>query len=195
MKYLPLLLFIFPFLFLSFILCLRYTNWGKGFSGELIVSLFLRKLDPKIYKVINNIYISNSKDVVQIDHIVISKFGIFVIDTKNWFQEIKGNVNDNHWWNKVIYQNEKHKLLLKNVLEFNPKMISIIAFSGFTDLEIQGNIKDTYLVNISKLLRIIRSYNKIKLEENEIIAIYNKLLSIKKNKHKYRILHKSKYCS
>lgn len=193
MKYLPLLLFIFPFLFLSFILCLRYTNWGKGFSGELIVSLFLRKLDPKIYKVINNIYISNSKDVVQIDHIVISKFGIFVIDTKNWFQEIKGNVNDNHWWNKVIYQNEKHKLLLKNVLEFNPKMISIIAFSGFTDLEIQGNIKDTYLVNISKLLRIIRSYNKIKLEENEIIAIYNKLLSIKKHKIKNKILHKSIY--
>ncbi len=195
MKYLPLLLFIFPFLFLSFILCLRYTNWGKGFSGELIVSLFLRKLDPKIYKVINNIYISNSKDVVQIDHIVISKFGIFVIDTKNWFQEIKGNVNDNHWWNKVIYQNEKHKSLLKIVLECNPRMVSIVAFSGYSKINVKGNIKDTYLVNISKLLEIIRSYNEIKLEKNEIIAIYNKLLSIKKNMHKYRILHKSKYRS
>ena len=64
----------------------------KGILGEKSVALFLSKLDPKKYRVFHDLYIPTAKGkTTQIDHLIISRYGIFVIETKNYKGWIYGS--------------------------------------------------------------------------------------------------------
>ena len=56
-----------------------YKSKIKGYIGERLVGKKLKKLNKREYKVINNLLLKTTKGSTQIDHIVISKYGIFVI--------------------------------------------------------------------------------------------------------------------
>ena len=55
---------------------------SKGAIGEKRVAHILKKLPEERYKVINNLLLQNNGYTTQIDHIVISVYGIFVIKQK-----------------------------------------------------------------------------------------------------------------
>jgi len=56
----------------------------KGWFGEtqsaVAHALFL---DDKIYHSINNVTIPTANGTTQIDHVIVSRFGLFVVETKN----------------------------------------------------------------------------------------------------------------
>ena len=59
-------------------------SFYKGKAGELRVKWKLLLLPSDQYKVINNLLISSRGQTSQIDHVVVSEYGIFVIETKNY---------------------------------------------------------------------------------------------------------------
>jgi len=59
-----------------------YSPKIKGIIGEKSISSILYLLDKSKYSVINNIVLKRDTKTSQIDHVVISDFGIFVIETK-----------------------------------------------------------------------------------------------------------------
>ena len=69
------------FVFLLGLFCFLFESKIIGFFGELWTKKDLKKL-PKEYKILNNIMIKVNNSTHQIDHIVVSKYGIFVIETK-----------------------------------------------------------------------------------------------------------------
>ncbi|MBQ6155759.1 MAG: NERD domain-containing protein [Bacteroidales bacterium] len=48
----------------------------RGKKGELNVKLRLRMLSSEKYKIINNLFISNNGQTTQIDHVVVSEYGM-----------------------------------------------------------------------------------------------------------------------
>lgn len=77
----------------------------KGRFGEAVVSVgALKRLDPKVYRVFNDLVLPrpDGKGTTQIDHVVVSPFGIFVIETKNYAGWIFGNETSRQW-TQVIY--------------------------------------------------------------------------------------------
>ena len=54
-----------------------------GFIGEKKLSSMLLFLNKDEYRIFNNLYIETSRGTSQIDHVVVSRFGIFVIETKS----------------------------------------------------------------------------------------------------------------
>ena len=72
----------------------------KGKIGEKTVSFILGKLGPE-YKPYNDVLIRNGDWTSQIDHIVISPFGIFVIETKNYKGWIYGGANQVQWTQNI----------------------------------------------------------------------------------------------
>jgi restriction system protein len=77
----------------------------KGRIGEVFVSVAaLKRLDPKVYRVFNDLVLPrpDGKGTTQIDHVVVSPFGIFVIETKNYEGWIFGDENSRQW-TQVIY--------------------------------------------------------------------------------------------
>jgi putative lipoic acid-binding regulatory protein len=177
-------------LIFSIILAIILRIYGptiKGYFGEKSVSFFLSRLDPGKYKVINNIMLKIDGRTSQIDHVVVSNYGIFVIETKNYNGWILGNEYDDYW-TQVIYkrkeklfnpikQNYGHIQALKNVLSEYQELnyISIITFTTKADLKVKTKTDVVYTVN---LLKTIRKYDKETVSDSVKEKVYKKLLSL-----------------
>lgn len=86
----------------------------RGRRGERRVSSRLFSL-PSEYHVFNDVYIEVQGRSIQIDHIVVSRYGIFVIETKNYTGWIYGN-DKSEFWIKNMYGN---KYQFRNPLKQN----------------------------------------------------------------------------
>lgn len=175
-------------LFLLFLILIPilniYKSKIKGLIGEKTVASILYLLDKSEYKIINNIVLKYGNYTTQIDHIVISDFGIFVIETKNYKGWILGYENSEYWTQVIfrrkekfynpIRQNLSHIRALKNCLcEFtNIEYKSIIAFSTNADIKVNTT---TDVVYSNKLNPTIKKYSKINLTQKEKEEIFQKI--------------------
>ena len=114
---------------------------SKGKEGERQVAKYLSNLPSKKYIVLNNILLQNNYHSTQIDHIVFSVYGIFVIETKNYSGIIRGKENSENWTKETygnkfpfrnpILQNKAHIKALQRILSIRDerKIIPIVTFS------------------------------------------------------------------
>lgn len=153
----------------------------KGAIGENKTSSILYFLDKSKYKVINNIVLEVAGKTTQIDHIVISDFGVFVLETKNYKGWILGGENSEYWTQVIFKRKEKfynpirqnlgHIRALKNCLNeyHNLKYISIIVFSSKADIKVNTN---TEVVYSHQLIKTIKRYTGVNLMETDKEAIF-----------------------
>lgn len=74
----------------------------KGGVGEWRVNRMLKRL-PETYRLLPNLLIPDGiGGLTQIDHLVVSRFGLFVIETKNWDGWIFGSEKEAKW--KITYR-------------------------------------------------------------------------------------------
>lgn len=159
----------------------------KGVIGEKAISVRLTRLDPAKYKVINDLMLTTAGKTSQIDHIVVSNYGIFVIETKNYKGWIIGDEYA-EYWTQVIYkrkeklynplrQNYGHIQALKdNLQEYGDlNYIPIIVFSTSADLKVKSTADVIYSV---KLLKTIRKYSQETITDEQKEAVYSKLMSL-----------------
>src|SRR5688572_22903440 len=94
-------------LILSILTWWFFRTYNSGIIGEKKTSYFLRFLDKSRYKVINGLVLEYDGKTTQIDHLVISDFGLFVIETKNYQGWILGNDNSEYWTQVIFKRKEK----------------------------------------------------------------------------------------
>ncbi|WP_291354295.1 nuclease-related domain-containing protein [Acinetobacter sp. UBA3106] len=115
----------------------------KGKVGELAVAVHVKLYlkDPQ-YILLNDCTLPDEQSgTTQIDHILLSPFGIFVIETKNYTGWIFGGERQKMWTQKIyknsykfqnpLHQNYKHMKVLEDVLSdiVEPEyMHSVIVF-------------------------------------------------------------------
>lgn len=152
---------------LLILLAVFWLKFSKGKIGEEKVAVLLYIL-PKEYVVLNNVIISNGKSMAQIDHVVVSPYGIFVIETKNYKGWIFGKDYYKQWTQNIfgkrykfynpVKQNETHiKALRKLLYQFsNIPYISIIAFSSKASLFVESD--QTHVTHILNVTSVIKDY-------------------------------------
>ena len=139
--------------------------------------------------------IENNNITCQIDHVVVSEFGIFVIETKQYNGYIVGNEYDKKWKqnnkfyiNNPIHQNYGHVKTLQNVLKLpNDKFIPIVCIPSTAKFKINAK---SYVLHIYELNKVILSY-KEKIIDN-YYEIYNTILNLNivdKEKRKQHIFY------
>ncbi len=173
------------------ILCAIFYSKIIGFMGEFWVKTELWKLSKKDYIILNNIMIYSNNTTHQIDHIVISKYGIFVIETKNYSGLIVGKEYSEDWtqylgkqkyyFKNPIHQNYGHIKALSEVLNISEdKFISIISLSNRAKVKVTSN---TPVVQLDFLVDTIKKYHN-EILDVDINTITNKLneLNIKDKK-------------
>ena len=158
----------------------------KGWIGELIVKLRLKRLDKKSYKIVNDVTIKleNGK-TAQIDHIVVSQYGVFVIETKNYKGWIIGN-EDDYYWKQVIFkrkeklynplkQNEIHIKRLEELLSQIPEIpfVSIVVFTGRADLKVKTS---KHLIYSWELPKVIKDYKERLMDESKTKEVHKSIL-------------------
>jgi predicted RNA-binding Zn-ribbon protein involved in translation (DUF1610 family) len=118
------------------------TSLGKGIIGEFLVNTATNlMLDKNKYHLIKNVTFPTEDGTTQIDHIIVSEYGIFIIETKNMKGWIFGNERQKYWTQKIykhtnkfqnpLHQNYKHVKTIQNALNIESnKIFSVIVFTG-----------------------------------------------------------------
>ena len=177
--------FVILFLF-GLILLITFSKRIKGLVGEKTISSILLLLDKTEYKVINNIVLKSGAVTTQIDHLIISDFGIFVIETKNFKWWIFGEENTEYWQQVIfkskikfynpIRQNHRHINALKTCLKEYPnlKYKSIIVFSTRATIKVNTS---TDVIYSYQLLPFIKNYQEKNLSIDDKEIIFRKIKS------------------
>ena len=185
----PLLIFIIV-LVLSIISKILYSKL-RGYMGEFWVKLELKKLPKDKYIVLNNIMVKNNNGTHQIDHIVVSSYGIFVIEMKNYYGLIVGDEYKENWiqylgkrksyFKNPIHQNYGHVKALEELLNLDNKLfISIVCFSNQVKLKVSSK---SIITKLDYLIRIIKRFELIQIN-SDINELANKIKTLNiKDKH------------
>ena len=148
--------------------------------GEEEVNNILNKINR--YKLLSDIMIEGKNGTSQIDHILIGRKGIFVIETKDYSGLIYGDEYSKYWTQIInrtsnkfynpIRQNYGHIKALEKCIKRKGVFISLVVFTNKSKLK---KVKtDTPVLQLNKLKRFIKRYKSdVKLSKKEIDEIYN----------------------
>jgi len=152
-----------------------------------IAHLLSEGLSYKDYFIFNNLIIPSTQNgSSQIDHLVVSKFGIFVIESKDYKGWIFGDKEQENWTQSLpggrskfqfqnpIRQNWSHVMSLKSLIPFVPED-TFKSLVVFTD---SCKIKSTPIENVvcmDDLVKYIQNFKSNILSEENIQLIIGKL--------------------
>ena len=169
----------------------------KGWFGEQKTQFNLwLSLNKELYRRFHNIIIPSKNGTTQIDHILVSPFGLFIVETKNLKGWIYGS-EEKPKWTQVVYGNKysfqnplrqthRHKKVLSKYLDINESHIqTVVCFVGDSKFktELPSNVlssglgsyikqfndtvlSDTEVERISGLLSNVKTENNISKEEH-----------------------------
>ena len=120
-----------------------YSPKQKGARGERLVAGRLRRGLPDEYLMLNDVYLPcPDGTTAQIDHIIVSQYGIFVVETKTYSGWIFGDENGRKWtqtfrrgkkytFNSPIRQNYSHICALADNLGIGKSYFhGVVALTG-----------------------------------------------------------------
>ncbi len=177
------------FMILSIILQWKMTVI-KGKYGEWVVKSKLRKLGHA-YTVFHDVYIPNGeRGLTQVDHIVTSVYGIFVIETKHYSGWIFGE-EYKPYWTQVIY---KKKTKIHNPIRQNYGHVqalltyigqkgmqdvhSIIAFSPKSTFKFKKDFTSAHVIQFPDLLKTISQYKEHRISVATVKRINEEIAGI-----------------
>ncbi len=182
---------------LLYIILNKIIRYKSGLNiGEYYVDKQLKGLPEDSYKVLDNLLLEINNNTHQIDHVVISKWGIFVVETKCYDGLITGKEKDFYWYQHLgkkkykfknpIHQNYGHIKAISDALKMDEdNLFSIVCFTNQSTLNISTNsvvIQRQDLVD--KIIGLSNVDKNIDVEN-----VYNQLLSLnitdeeKRNQH------------
>ena len=172
------MIIVFILIILVYFLIKIYSPKIKGSIGEAKVNTRLNFLG-KEYIVLKDILINSTNGYTsQIDELVLSEYGLFVIETKNYKGWIFGNEKAENW-TQVIYkekhtfrnpikQNWSHIYALKSLLSDYPniKYHPIVVFSGSATLKsIESSVPIIYSNRLNSTIRKLSFEKCLSIDE------------------------------
>ena len=148
-------------------------NRGEAFVHKVIVANF----PPPQYHLLNNLTIPFKDETTQIDHVLVSTKGIFVIETKNYSGWIFGDEKSKQWMQVIyraknrfqnpIHQNYLHVKVIEQLLDFIPKeqIHSIVVFTGSGQFKSQVPKGVVYL---QQLVEVLKSFQEDVISLNRV---------------------------
>jgi len=146
----------------------RYQAYAIQNRGEARLSREVKaRFRPPDYHLLNHITLRLKDGTTQIDHILVSRFGVFVIETKDYKGWIFAGANDRNW-TQVLYrakfrfqnpirQNYRHVCAVRELLEFlEPDVVRpAVVFTG--DAVFKTDVPDG-VFTLPKFLTYVESY-------------------------------------
>ena len=159
-----------------------HRPFSKGDFGEGMVRATMDFTLPKdVYKIFNNVMLYDGEKSIQIDHIIASVYGIFVVETKNYSGTIYGYENSKNFTQYVgrqrnvfyspIKQNKSHIYALNKVVGLYP-YTSVIIFLSQAKLNVHST---TFVGSPLNASHYIKSFSDVKLSDEHLNEFITKL--------------------
>lgn len=161
----------------------------KGFLGETVINVAMwLKLEKDVYHRLNGITLPRANGgSTQIDHIIVSVYGIFVIETKNYKGWIYGSKNQKQWtqvfqngskfkFQNPLRQNYLHIKTLADLLGLELSYFhSMIAFIGECELKTRDELPEHVLT--SGMVSYVKKKQDKLLTEDEVTSVVEQIES------------------
>jgi hypothetical protein len=166
------------------------SRWFKGVFGEFLVNKLLSQLPESNYTLVKNVTLPTDDGTTQIDHIVVSRVGVFVVETKNMKGWIFGSKNQKQWTQKIyrhtskfqnpLHQNYKHVKTLESLLSIDIENLhSVIVFIGDSTFK---NDMPQNVTNARGCLKYIKQFDQPVFSETEYTQLINSITEIQLKK-------------
>ena len=168
----------------------------KGVRGEFHTATLLNPFRFQSARVLYNLYIPTYNDhTTEIDAVLITHSGVFVIETKYRSGWIFGNADQKYWYQTLptrygseknqfynsIWQNGTHIRFLRNLIPRQTPYFSVVVFSDNCTLkQVSTEGSQAYVVYARDLQFLIQRALQIErpcLSDTDIQVIYNTLLT------------------
>ena len=138
------------------------------------------------YKIINDLLIQKGGYSTQIDHVVISVYRVFVIETKYYRGWIYGGENSEYWTQNIyghkyklrnpLWQNRGHIKAIRKLLDDSGlvPIYNIVAFSGQATLKADRSLPVMYW---RQVVPYIRRFTEPMMSESYAKEIHSTLLA------------------
>jgi restriction system protein len=147
-------------------------------AGEAAVRRTLSLHFPSpAYHLLNDVTLPTDDGTTQVDHVLVSRYGVFVLETKHYKGWIFGNPGASQWtqvlykkhykFQNPIHQNLKHVIVVRKLLDFLPPdcIHSIVVFTGeaiFKTEQPQG------VLTLDQLQAHLETFNSQAMTENRV---------------------------
>ena len=163
-----------------------------GMQGEEVITSTLTSL-PDDYMVFNNVALNYNGQLTEIDCIVLSCFGIWVVEVKSYKGVIHGLAANDMWSRiKTSKSGKEYDSEIKNPLKQVERQVQIlsnvlyrkgirITAKGYVVFPVAENVNvdsDKVFLNSSQLKREILSYNQIVLPKDRVETIKDVLTQL-----------------
>lgn len=161
------------------------TPERKGARGERLVHNALTSvLNEQNYRVLTDLILPVAGGTTQIDHLVLSRFGIFVIETKNMSGWIFGSADQKKWtqvqkrskrqFQNPLRQNYAHVKAVQEILKVDQKALNnFIVFTGTA--EPKTSMPESVAWGLKDLGRLIALQREQMLSDVQVNAYSKKL--------------------
>lgn len=162
-----------------------WYNHVRKKVGANYVERKLKQLDTASYHVLSNVKLADEAGVI--DHVVVSVYGVFLINRENYNGSIYGKETDQEWLVQVKKQQKpfanpmisikKQKQQASIYLDISPKHVhEVIAFANTAILAIDESLmKKQSVVNYDQLPEAVHSWKTPQLSKEKVTAIIEKL--------------------
>ncbi|WP_440999807.1 NERD domain-containing protein [Fodinibius sp. SL11] len=177
------LLVIIGFVWLIPLMRKKIMNLFRGWFGEKKTTFYLwLSLNSKVYRRFHDVIIKSKNGTTQIDHLLVSPYGLFIVETKNrkgwifgfedqqrWTQSLYG---DNYSFQNPIRQTFRQKKILSEFLGVNESIIhTVIYFVG--NCKFKTQLPDNVIK--SRLGKYIKQFKDRVLPPEEIDRIVDEI--------------------
>lgn len=175
------------FIPLLMLLSFLKSPFMKGVMGEFIVNLATKiSLDKTVYTLFKNVTLPTEDGSTQIDHVIVSKYGIIVVETKNMKGWIFGSAQQKSWTQKIfrhtstfqnpLFQNYKHTQTLQAALELDKDSVfSVIVFVG--DSTFKTAMPENVVSSARGYIQFVKNKRQPILTDSEVSAVCAKIKS------------------
>lgn len=158
----------------------------KGKVGEGMVNLAAKlRLDPNVYHLLKDVTIPAKTGTTQIDHVIVSKFGLFVIETKNYKGWIFADAKSSQWtqvyfkqkhrFQNPLRQNYAHICALSDLLGIpKDKIHGVVCFMG--DAKFKAGVPDGVFLE-GRYVNHIESFQTPVFSEAEVAGLLQQIES------------------
>lgn len=161
-----------------------HSPTGKGWRGERAVRRQLRALDPSVYHQHHNLTLRLADgSTTQIDHVLLSIYGVWVLETKHLRGWIFGSARQKLWTQQIfrhrtrfqnpLHQNWRHVMALQALLGLEANTLhSVVVFVG--DNTIKTALPPN-VVQLPGLLPYLQGLRTPQLSDAQVQALHLQL--------------------
>jgi restriction system protein len=159
------------------VVILRRLLRPKIDPGERRVRATIRRgLNRREYRALHDLTLPTLDGTTQIDHVIVSQCGVFVIETKDLTGWIFGNERSRRWTQVIfrrkhrfqnpLHQNYKHLKAVENLLDLAPQCLhSVVVFVGNSEFK---TLMPSNVLERRWLVPYIRSMKDVLLTDEQV---------------------------